>query len=201
MMKGVGVGFLQSAFGVSQRDKCRDFWHCWMELSLVFSSRRLASRGGTTAANFGNDEERSRRLVSCRGTNAAIFGIAEGSRRWVSPVGVGHLAEGQTPQFLRLKEGQIRWFSALQPKLRHSSYSMYTVPILQLLPQYEKVKGDDDVRGFSLQNLMVRSSYLILLFCCLYVQLYVFLPACITIYQSYVCVGRRCVEAAFRVGT
>jgi len=61
-----------------------------------------------------------------------------------SPVGVWCLTEGQTPQFL-----------ALRPNILYSTYIMCTVPILRLLPQYEEVKEDDDVRGFSPQNLML----------------------------------------------
>ena len=75
-----------------------------------------------------------------------------------SPVGVWRLTEGQTPRI-----------SALRPNLRYYTYSMCTVPILRLLPQYKEVKEDVDVRGFSPQNLMVSSSYLLLfiLFICL----------------------------------
>ena len=67
-----------------------------------------------------------------------------------SPVGVWRLVEGQTARFL-----------ALRPNLRHPSYSMCIVLILQLLPQYKEMKGDKDVRGLSPQNLMVSSTYLI----------------------------------------
>merc|ERR1712238_329535 len=78
---------------------------------------------------------------------------------------------GQTPRFFGNDEWSRRWFLqsafgvsrrdkrrgflVLRPTSRRFSYSMCTVMILQLLPQYEEVKGDNDVRGFSPQNLML----------------------------------------------
>jgi len=113
-------------------------------------------------------------LASRRGRHVANFGIGEGSRRLFSSVSVGRLAEGKSPQFSALVKGVViglfqsafgvsrrikrRDFSALRPKLRYSSYSMSTVPILRLLPQYEEVKGDNDGRGFFPQNLMANAS-------------------------------------------
>ena len=81
-----------------------------------------------------------------------------------------------------------------------------TFPLLlrTTFPTFSDAVSDDvsDVQvDQSTKILLVSSSYL-LLFILLFVYTPVrILPACITIYQSYVCVGGSCVEALFRVGT